>query len=49
MLMKLINSLDDVHVANISFIMNRKSLYLIQGLKDENGRLIWNQSLANPL
>ena len=49
MLIKLINSLDDVYVANASFIMNRKSLYLIQGLKDENGRLIWNQSLANPL
>lgn len=49
MLLKLINSLDEGYVANASFIMNRKTLSLIQGLKDEDGRFIWNQSLANPL
>lgn len=49
MLLNLINSLDDGYLANASFIMNRKTLSLIQGLKDEEGRFIWNQSLANPL
>ncbi len=49
MLMKLINSLDEGYIANASFIMNRKTLSLIQGLKDEEGRFIWNQSLADPL
>ena len=45
----MINSLDEGYLANASFIMNRKTLSLVQGLKDEEGRFIWNQSLANPL
>ncbi len=49
MLLKLINSLDEGYLSNASFIMNRKTLSSIQGLKDEGGRFIWNQSLANPL
>lgn len=49
MLLKLINALDEGYLANSSFIMNRKTLSLIQGLKDKEGRFIWNQSLANPL
>lgn len=48
-LLNLINSLDEGYLANASFIMNRKTLSLVQGLKDEEGRFIWNQSLANPL
>lgn len=49
MLLSLINSLDEGYIANASFIMNRKTLSLVQGLKDGDGRFIWNQSLANPL
>lgn len=48
-IMNLINSLDEGYLTNASFIMNRKTLSLVQGLKDEEGRFIWNQSLANPL
>jgi HK97 family phage major capsid protein len=48
-LINLINSLDENYIANASFIMNRKTLSLIQSLKDKNGRFIWSQSMANPL
>ena len=44
-LLKLINALDEEHIANASFLMNRSTLASIQGLKDENGRFIWQQSL----
>ncbi len=48
-LLGLINSLDKGYLANASFIMNRKTLSSIQGLKDDTGRFIWNQSLSDPL
>lgn len=48
-LLKLINALDEEHIANASFLMNRSTLSSIQGLKDENGRFIWQQSLSDPL
>ena len=48
-LLKLINALDEEHIANASFLMNRSTLASIQGLKDENGRFIWQQSLSEPL
>ena len=49
MLLELMGSLDEGYLANSSFIMNRKTLSSIQGLKDGNGRFIWNQSLSDPL
>jgi HK97 family phage major capsid protein len=48
-LLKLINALDEEHIANASFLMSRSTLASIQGLKDENGRFIWQQSLSEPL
>lgn len=48
-LLGLINSLDEGYLANASFVMNRKTLSSIQGLKDDTGRFIWNQSLSDPL
>jgi HK97 family phage major capsid protein len=48
-LLKLINALDEEHIANASFLMNRSTLASIQGLKDETGRFIWQQSLSEPL
>jgi HK97 family phage major capsid protein len=48
-LLELMNSLDEGYLANASFVMNRKTLSSIQGLKDEEGRFVWSQSLADPL
>jgi HK97 family phage major capsid protein len=48
-LLKLINSLSEEYLANASFLMNRSTLAAIQGLKDEAGRFIWQQSLSDPL
>lgn len=48
-LLKLINSLSEEHLANASFLMNRSTLADIQGLKDDKGRFIWQQSLSDPL
>lgn len=39
-LLALINSLEKGYLGNASFLMNRKTLSLIQGLKDETGRFI---------
>ena len=49
MLLKLINTLDDGYLANASFLMNRGTLSAIQSLQDKTGRLIWQQSLTDPL
>lgn len=49
MLLKLINSLDEGHLANSSFLMNRGTLSAVQSLKDTAGRFIWQQSLTDPL
>ena len=49
MLLNLMNHLDEGYLANASFVMNRRTLSLIQGLKDEGGRFVWSQSLADPL
>jgi HK97 family phage major capsid protein len=48
-LLYLMNNLDEGYLANASFVMNRKTLSSIQGLKDKEGRFIWTQSLADPL
>ncbi|MDG1436319.1 MAG: phage major capsid protein [Rickettsiaceae bacterium] len=48
-LLNLINHLDEEYLANASFLMNRKTLSSIQGLKDKTGRFIWQQSLSDPL
>lgn len=48
-LLDLINQLDEEYLANASFLMNRKTLSSIQGLKDQTGRFIWQQSLSDPL
>ncbi len=48
-LLKLISELSEEHLANACFLMNRTTLALIQNLRDENGRFIWQQSLSDPL
>lgn len=48
-LIKLIGALDEGYLANASFLMNRGTLSAIQGLKDDTGRFIWQQSLTDPL
>lgn len=48
-LLLLINSLPEGYLANASFLMNRKTLSVIQGLKDAAGRFIWQPSLSDPL
>jgi len=48
-LLRLINSVPENYLANTSFLMNRKTLSAIQGLRDEAGRFIWQQSLSDPL
>lgn len=45
-LINLQNSLDDRYHGNASFLMNRKTLALIQQIKDENGRFIWQPSFS---
>lgn len=48
-LLSLINSLDEGHLANASFLMNRTTLSALQGLRDGEGRFIWQQSMTDPL
>lgn len=48
-LLSLINELDEGYLANASFLMNRTTLSALQGLRDGNGRFIWQQSLSDPL
>lgn len=48
-LLALINKLDEGYLATASFVMNRNSLSAIQGMRDQAGRLIWQQSLSDPL
>lgn len=48
-LLHLINKLPEEHLNNASFLMNRSTLAAIQGLKDDTGRFIWQQSLSDPL
>jgi HK97 family phage major capsid protein len=45
----LISELEEGYLSNASFLMNRKTLSSIQGLKDNTGRFIWQQSLSDPL
>ncbi|NRB10789.1 MAG: phage major capsid protein [Rickettsiaceae bacterium] len=47
--LQMIHSLDEEYLANATFIMNRSTLAAVQGLKDQNGRFIWQQSLSDPL
>lgn len=49
LLLHLINKLSEEHLNNASFVMNRTTLAAVQGLKDESGRFIWQQSLSDPL
>lgn len=48
-LLNLINSLPEAYLSNASFLMNRTTLSAIQGLRDDNLRFIWQQSLSEPL
>lgn len=48
-LLQLINELGEEYIGNASFLMNRSTLAEIQGLKDQTGRFIWQQSLSEPL
>lgn len=48
-LLNLINSLDDVYQEDACFIMNRRTLAAIQGIRDEAGRLIWQSSLSDKM
>lgn len=48
-LLSLISELDEGYLANASFLMNRTTLSALQGLRDGNGRFIWQQSLSDPL
>ena len=49
MFLELISALDEAHLSNASFLMNRKTLSAVQSLKDQTGRFIWQQSLSGPL
>jgi len=48
-LLNLINHLDEEYISSATFLMNRATLSIIQGMKDENGRFIWQQSMSDPL
>lgn len=48
-ILHLISELEEGYLSNASFLMNRKTLSSIQGLKDNTGRFIWQQSLSDPL
>ncbi len=48
-LLKLINSLPEKFIPNATFLMNRNTLSIIQGLKDKLDRFIWQPSLSDPL
>ena len=48
-LINLLNSLGDRYHANASFLMNRRTLSLIQKIQDENGRFIWQPSLSDKM
>lgn len=49
MLLKLISLLGEEYLANATFLMNRATLSIIQGLKDTTGRFIWQPSLSDSL
>lgn len=48
-LLQLISALDEEYLANATFLMNRATLAMIQGLKDNTGRFIWQPSLSDSL
>jgi HK97 family phage major capsid protein len=48
-LLNLINSLDDIYQTDAAFVMNRRTLSAIQGLKDGDGRFIWQSSLSDKM
>lgn len=47
MLLNAINALDEGHLANATFLMNRITLAEIQKLRDTTGRFIWQPSLSD--
>ena len=49
LLLDLINNLPEEHMADATFLMNRTTLSVIQALKDDQGRLIWQTSLSDSL
>ena len=46
---QLIMALPEEYLTQSIFVMNRKTLSLIQNLKDKDGRFIWQQSLSGKL
>ncbi len=48
-ILKLINSLDDAHLANATLLMHRSTLAEIQKLKDNNGRFIWQAAISESI
>jgi len=49
MLLKMISSLAEEYLSGCAFLMNRATLAIIQNLKDNNGRFIWQPSLSESL
>lgn len=45
-LLNLINSLDEYYLANATFMMNRTTLSILQNLRDNTGRFIWQPSIS---
>lgn len=48
-ILRLINRLPEDYLSNATLLMNRNTLSAFQGIKDETGRFIWQQSLSDPL
>ncbi len=48
-LLNALNAVPEEYQHNISFLMNRQTLSVIQNMTDANGRFIWQQSMHDPL
>lgn len=48
-LLSMINELSEEYLANATFLMNRTTLAIIQSLRDQSGRFVWQQSLSDSL
>lgn len=48
-ILQLMTELPEQYISGAHFLMNRKTLSLVQSLKDEQGRFIWQHSMADPL
>jgi len=46
-LLNAMNAVGEEYQHNISFLMNRQTLSIIQTMKDETGRFIWQQSMTD--